>query len=127
MYYWLQFMKNLDLLEDDTLYHYNQYFENAVMYLEKATNSFQALGVEADERKYIDAIKYNDFTNSKDLLDITTVVQKLYQESHSILYNLSLRLNKKWRENPHALNKEIIYNHPHPRDNYSSYNYDYYQ
>ena len=127
MYYWLQFMKNLDLLEDDTLYHYNEYFDNAHNYLLKSMNLFQALGVEAKERKYIDAAKYNDFQNSKDLMEITSIVQELYQECYSILYNLSFRLNKKWKENPHVMNKEIVFDHPLPFDRYSNDKYDYYQ
>ena len=126
MYYWVHFMKNIDLLENDNLYNYNDFFDKAVLYLEKSMNLFQSLGIEADERKYIDALKYNDFQNSKDLMELTEAVQKLYKESHMILYNLSLRLNKKWKENPNIFNKEIIYNHPHPNDKYSSEHYDYY-
>ena len=44
MYYWVQFMKNIDLLEDDDLYHYNDYFENVQNYLQKSVNLFQSLG-----------------------------------------------------------------------------------
>ena len=127
MYNWVHFMKNLDLLEDDTLYNYNHYFDNAHNYLQKSVNLFQGLGVEAEERKYIDAAKYNDFSNSKDLMEITGVVQELYQESYSILYNLSLRLNEKWKKDPHVMNKEIVFDHPHPYDKFSSDRYDYYQ
>ena len=29
MYYWVHFMKNIDLLEDHHLYNYNHYFDNA--------------------------------------------------------------------------------------------------
>ena len=127
MYYWVHFMKNLDLLEDDNLYNYNQYFDNAYFYLQKSMNLFQALGVEAEERKYIDAAKYNDFKNSKELMEITGVVGELYQESYLIMYNLSLRLNKKWRADPHVMNKEIIFDHPVPFDKDSSLSYDFYQ
>ena len=127
MNYWVHFMKNIDLLEDDNLYNYNQYFDKASEYLQRSMNSFQALGVEAKERKYIDGAKYNDFTNSKDLMEITKVVDELYQESHSIMYNLSLRLNKKWKENPHRMNKEIIFEHPVPFNKDASKHYDYYQ
>jgi len=127
MYYWVLFMKNIDLLEDNNLYNYNHYFENASYYLQKSMNLFQAFGVEAEERKYIDATKYNDFENSKDLMEITNVVNELYQESYSIMYNLSLRLNKKWKENPHVFNKEIIFDHPMPFEKNSSKHFDYYQ
>ena len=127
MYYWTYFMKIIDLLENHELYNYNQYFDNAYMYLKKSTNLFQALGVEADEKKYIDALKYNDFKNSKDLMEITGTAKKLYQEGYSIMYNLSLRLNKKWKENPHVFNKEIIFDHPVPLNTMASEHYDYYQ
>ena len=80
MYYWTQFMKLIDLLEDDNLHHYNQYFENAHQYLQKATNTFQSLGVEAEERKYIQALKFNDFEDSKDLSKISKISKQLYQE-----------------------------------------------
>ena len=126
MHYWYQFVKTIDLLENDDLYNYNQYFENAFYYLRISTNIFQSFGVEAEERNYIDAIKYNDLEVSKDMMNITKVVKELYKEGYLILYNLSLRLNKKWEENPHILNKEIIFNHPLPFDKTSTNNYDYY-
>tara|TARA_Y100000817_G_scaffold295601_1_gene270482 strand:- start:1648 stop:2319 length:672 start_codon:yes stop_codon:yes gene_type:complete len=126
MHYWYQFVKAIDLLENDDLYNYNQYFENAFYYLRISTNIFQSFGVEAEERNYIDAIKYNDLEVSKDMMNITKVVKELYKEGYLILYNLSLRLNKKWEENPHILNKEIIFNHPLPFDKTSTNNYDYY-
>lgn len=126
MHYWYQFVKTIDLLENDDLYNYNQYFENAFYYLRISTNIFQSFGIEAEERNYIDAIKYNDLEVSKDMMNITKVVKELYKEGYLILYNLSLRLNKKWEENPHILNKEIIFNHPLPFDKTSTNNYDYY-
>ena len=126
MHYWYQFVKTIDLLENDDLYNYNQYFENAFYYLRISTNIFQSFGIEAEERNYIDAIKYNDLEVSKDMMNITKVVKELYKEGYLILYNLSLRLNKKWEENPHILNKEIIFNHPLPYDKTSTNNYDYY-
>ena len=89
MYYWVQFMKNIDLLEDDDLYHYNDYFENAQNYLQKSVNLFQSLGTEAQERKYIDASNYNDFVNSKELMEHTHVVQELYKDhmKYYIIYH----------------------------------------
>ena len=124
IHYWKLFLKNIDILENNELYMYNQYFENAHQYLVSAVNIFQGLGVEAEERKYIQATKYNDFQNSKDLMEITGVVKELYHEAYTILYNLSLRLNKKWKENPHVLNKEIIFNVPSPYEkNLTDFNF----
>ena len=59
-------------------------------------------------------------TMDLDMMNITKVVKELYKEGYLILYNLSLRLNKKWEENPHILNKEIIFNHPLPFDKTST-------
>ena len=126
MYYWTQFMKLIDLLEDDNLHHYNQYFENAHQYLQKATNTIQSLGVEAEERKYIQALKFNDFEDSKDLSKISKISKQLYQEGYLLLYNLSLRLNQKWEISPSVFNKQIVLDHPLPNDKYLSNHFDFY-
>ena len=49
-------------------------------------------------------------------MEISKISKELYNEGYSLLYNLSLRLNKKWKENPHVFNKEIIIDHPLPFD-----------
>ena len=36
----------------------------------------------------------------------------LYQEGYLLLYNLSLELNKRWKENPNINTKQIILDHP---------------
>lgn len=126
MYNWIHFLKNLDILEDDTLFHYNPYFDKAYDYLIRCVNSFQALGTEAEELKYVDAAKYNEFINSKDLMEITADVRELYEISYGILYNLSLRLNEKWKKNPNTLNKEIVFVYPMPYDKTSTPQYNYY-
>ena len=45
MYYWTQFIKQINILENDNLFNYVQYFEKAHTYLQKATNIFQGFGV----------------------------------------------------------------------------------
>jgi len=117
MYYWSKFIKTLHILEDDKLYHYNQYFDNAQDYLQKSVNYFQSIGTSIQERKLIDGLKYNDFENSKNTMKITKLSKDLYQEGYLLLYNLSLRLNKRWEENPNIYNKQIILDHPFPYDN----------
>ena len=126
MYNWVHFLKNLDILEDDTLFHYNPYFDKAYDYLIRCVNSLQALGTEAEELKYIDAAKYNEFINSKGLMEITADVRELYEISYEILYNLSLRLNEKWKKNPNTLNKEIVFVYPLPYDKTNVPQYNYY-
>ena len=72
--------------------------------------------VGSKERKYIDGMEYGDFESSKDLKKGGNIVKELYKEGNSLLYNLSLRLNKKWEKGPNIHNKEIIFNSPEPYD-----------
>ena len=126
MYYWTNFIKQLDLLENDNLNNYNQHFDNAYHYLQKSVNTFQGLSTEAKERKYIDGLKYNDFENSKELTKISKYSKQLYEEVYLLLYNLSLRLNKKWKKSPNVFNKQIVLEHPLPNDKYLSKHFDFY-
>ena len=125
MHYWKLFLRNINMLENDELYMYNQYFENAHQYLITSVNIFQGLGIEAEERKNIDAAKFNHFNNSEELMEITGAIKELYTEAYTILYNLSIRLNKKWEKNPHVFNKEIVFNVPSPYEKMLT-NFDYY-
>ena len=68
------------------------------------------------ERKYIEGMEYGDFENNKELKRNTTIIKELYNEGYNLLYNLSLRLNKKWEEGPNIHNKEIIFNSPEAYD-----------
>ena len=126
MYYWSHFIKNIKLLEDETLYNYNHYFDRAFMYLQKSSNSFLTLGTSMSERIFVDGLKHNDFTNSKELMNISRLTKNLYKEGYLLLYNLSLRLNKKWKDNPHIYNKEIVLEHPLPYDKLNKGSYDFY-
>ena len=125
MYSWVKFTKLLDLLENDELFNYTQYFENAQLYLQKSTNHFQSIGVSSVERKYIDGLKFHDFTNSKELMEISKLSKDLYKEGYQLLYNLSLRLNKRWEDKPSQYNKQIVLDHPLPHDKGTT-SYDFY-
>ena len=115
-YYWKLFIKTIDTLEKDNLYNYNHYFDNAEYYLQESINIFQGLGVESYDRKYIEGLKYNDFENSKELMKISKLSKQLYDQGYNLLYSLSLRLNKKWKENPNIFTKEIVMDYPRPND-----------
>ena len=125
---WVKFIKTINKLESEKLYNYSQYFENAHLYLKDSCNIFLGITTGSKERKYIDGMEYGDFENSKELKRGSNIVKALYQEGYSLLYNLSLRLNKKWEEDPNIHNKEIIFNSPEPHDykNKSKYNYDFF-
>lgn len=121
---WKMFINEIIILENERLYNYVQHFENAQLYLKEATNIFIELGTGTNERKYIDAIEYNDFEDTKDLNHISKISKELYQEGHNILYNISLRLNERWKKDPNIHNKEIIINYPQPLDkNITKYEY----
>lgn len=122
---WKSFINEINILEDDKLYNYNQHFENAEYYLKQSVNTFMSFGVESEERKYIQAIKFNDFENTKELNRVSRISRELHEEGYNILYNLSLRLNKIWRENPNIHNKEIVLNYPQPNEK-NKKNYDYF-
>lgn len=122
---WKSFINEINTLEDDKLYNYNQHFENAEYYLKQSVNTFMSFGIESEERKYIHAIKFNDFENTKELNRVSRISRELHEEGYNILYNLSLRLNKRWRENPNIHNKEIVLNYPQPNEK-NKKNYDYF-
>tara|TARA_Y100000996_G_C22546695_1_gene652121 strand:- start:1372 stop:2037 length:666 start_codon:yes stop_codon:yes gene_type:complete len=123
---WKRFIETINKLESDKLYNYSQYFENAHFYLKNACNIFMGITVESRERKYIDGMEYGDFENSKELKEFSYIVRELYKEGHNLLYNLSLRLNKKWEDNPNIHNKEIIFNSPEPHDSKNKYSIDFF-
>jgi len=122
---WKSFIKEIKLLEDDRLYNYIQHFENAEYYLKNSINIFMSLGIGAQERKYIDAIEYNDFEDTKELNRISRISRELYQEGYNILYNLSIILNKKFEKEPNIHNKEVVLNYPQPYEKKKN-KYDYF-
>lgn len=123
--FWKSFINEINLLEDEKLYNYNQHFENAEYYLKHSVNTFMSFGTESEGRKYIDAMKYNDFETTKELNRVSRISRELHKEGYNILYNLSLRLNKRWMEKPNIHNKEIILNYPKPNDK-TNKNFDYF-
>ena len=48
--------------------------------------------------------------------EVTSLSKELFDEGFQILYALSIRLNKRWRENPSIYNKETISDYPLPYD-----------
>jgi len=112
LYYWKKFIKILKKLENDNLQNYNQYFDRAFDYLKQSVNNFQSISISIRERDLLDGIKFNDFTNAKATKGISILAKNLYEEGYLLLYNLSLRLNERWKENPNIYTKQIIMDHP---------------
>jgi len=114
IYYWKLFMKQIKTLEHKDLFNYHQYFDKAESYFKKSINSFQSITVSTKERTLLDGIKYEDYDYSKDL---SNLIKDLYKEGYLLLYNISLRLNEKWKENPNIHNKQIVFDYPLPNSN----------
>ena len=126
LYYWKRFIQIITILENQTLHHYNQHFENAHLFLQKSINSFHSIGVAVAEDKYIDSLEYHEFINSKRLKEVSRISKELYSEGYHILYELSLRYNHKWKENPSIYNKEIVFDYPLPHDREKDRYFDFY-
>lgn len=125
MKYWKKFIKTLYILEDDKLENYNHYFEDAHNYLINSVNMFHSFVADTDEMELVDGMKYGDYENTKEMNNISYLTKELYHEGYTLLYNLSLRLNKKWEKDPNTNNKEIVYGYPQPYDKKSK-SYDFY-
>ena len=116
--YMRKFFKTMKVLENDNIYNYNQYFENALLYLKTGVNHFQSITVSLPERTMIDGIKKGDFEGVKKSKELGSICKQLYNECYYILQNLSIKFNKKWSEKPHINIKEIDMN----TDRVESYN-----
>ena len=101
-------------MEDDSLENYNPYFDKSFDYLKESVNYFHSINTDVPERDLVDGLKHTDFTNAKKTKEVAKLSKELYKEGYLILYNLSLKLNKKWKENPNINNKQIILDHPLP-------------
>lgn len=115
IFYWKKFIKNL-MKTNEKNNNSNQYFENTEYYLKKSINIFQSMSINIKERTYIDGLKSNNFEGAKNTNDLSKLIRKIYKEGYQLLYNLSLQLNKNWKENPNINNKEIILD-PLPSNN----------
>jgi len=104
------FMYIIHDLEKDNIAHPRQYFENAQMYLKKSLNYFQSITISVPEEKYIHSLKYNKFEQTKLSNRIGKICKKLHQHCYYLLYNLSMRFNEDFFENPDIYKTEINLN-----------------
>ena len=108
--YMRKFFKTLHILEHDEIYNYNQYFENALMYLKTSINHFQSITVSLPERDYINGIKYGDFESTKKTHELGELCKDLYNECYYVLTNLAVKFNETWSSKPNIYTKEIDIN-----------------
>jgi len=105
--YMRQFFKTIHILEQDKINNYNQYFENALMYLKTSINHFQSITISLPERTLLNGLKYGDYESTKKANKLGQICKRLYNECYYILLNLSIKLNEKWVKNPTINTKEI--------------------
>lgn len=104
-------------LERDDIAHPKQYFENAELYLSRSLNNFQSMSISVPEETYNQALKYNKFEASKLGNRIGKLCKRLHKHCYYLLYNLSLRLNKDWEQNPDTYKSEITMNSDNVKSN----------
>ena len=105
-----KFIKIIHILEHDKIYNYNQYFENAYIYLKDSINHFQSITISLPERTLKDGIKYGDFEATKKTNKLGKLCKDIYNECYNILLNLSIEFNEKWRNDPNIYTREIDMN-----------------
>ena len=96
--------------ESSQIKNYNQYFENALIYLKTGVNHFQSITISLPERGFIKALKYGDYESTKKSNALSKLCKGLYNECYYILQNMSVKFNKDWTEKPNIYTKEIDMN-----------------
>jgi hypothetical protein len=97
-------------LSMDNINHYNPYFETAYLYYKESLNHFQSISISVPEETVIDVIKYNELVSMKIAKKISHLCKELQKVCFTELYNLSLRLDEKWLQNPKVYTKAIHMN-----------------
>ena len=96
--------------ENKQIKNYNQYFENALIYLKTAINHFQSITISLPERGFIKGLKYGDYESTKKMNQLGILCKEIYNECYYILQNMSITFNKEWTEHPNIYTKEIDMN-----------------
>jgi len=122
-----QFMFIINDLERIDIGHPKQYFENAELHLKQSLNYFQSISISVPEEKLIDGLKYNKYETTKLGNRIGKLCKSLHKQCYYLLFNLSLRLNEKWDEQPDIYMSQITMNYQNVEpNNISDYNWELY-
>ena len=96
--------------DNSQIKNYNQYFENALIYLKTAINHFQSITVSLPERGFIKGLKYGDYESTKKVNALGSLCKEIYNECYYILQNMSIKFNQEWSKHPNIYTKEIDMN-----------------
>ena len=97
-------------LERDDIGNHNHYFETAVLYYKQSINNFQSMSISVPEESTYQALKFNKLTTMKLANRIGSLCKRLQKECYNELYNLSIRLDERWKQNPSIYSKGIHMN-----------------
>lgn len=108
--YMRMFTHTIHDLEKSDISHPRQYFENAQLYLKKSLNLFQSIGLSVPEENYIQSLKYNNLKDNNLSNRIGKLCKKIYKYCSGVLYNLSMRFDKDFIDNPNIYKNHIAIN-----------------
>ena len=91
---WNRFINMVDKLNNEENIFYNRDFETSEINFNNSINNYLSITLSIDNKKEMD--------------ELSLIIKELYKEGYNLLYNLSKKLNKRWKENPNINNKEII-------------------
>ena len=91
---WNRFINIINKLNNNDILFYNRDFETAEINFNNSINHYLSITLSIDNKKEMDELSF--------------IINQLYKEGYNLLYNLSNKLNKKWKENTNINNKEII-------------------
>jgi len=104
------FMFLIHDLEKIDISHPKQYFENAEIHLKNSLNHFQSISISVPEETFNETLKYNKFETTKLGNKIGKLCKRLHKHCYYILFNLSLRLNEIWENEPDIYMSQITMN-----------------
>ena len=91
---WNRFINIIHKLNNNDILLYNRDFETAEINFNNSINNYLSITLSIDNKNEMD--------------ELSSIINRLYKEGYNLLYNLSNKLNKRWKENPNINNKEII-------------------
>ena len=122
-YFMKMYTYTINDLENDKITNHNHYFDKLYMYYKQSINNFQSISVSVPEESTYDALKYNRLTTMKIASRISDLCKRLQKICYTEIFNLSLRLDENWKQNP-TIHTKGIHMNPQEIEEYSK-DFDY--
>ena len=78
--------------------------------MKNSLNHFQSISISVPEETFNETLKYNKFETTKLGNKIGKLCKRLHKHCYYLLYNLSLRLNEIWENEPDIYMSQITMN-----------------